>query len=148
MTDIALKDTERYTEDADRAHRAGLADVPGPEAAPDRVADEQLFREMKERFGSPYGFGELFKGGMGAAAIKDLLEQIDLDAEAESLRETIQTSKGQRQARALKRLKVVSAFRRSTNRPEWMILEADPGHPAGAAARWSSSTAAASRPAT
>ena len=81
---------------------------------------------MKERFGSPHGFAELFKGGMGAAAIKDLLEKIDLDAEAEFLRETIQTSKGQRQARALKRLKVVSAFRRSTNRPEWMILEAIP----------------------
>ena len=81
---------------------------------------------MKDRFGSPHGFGEYFKGGMGAAAIKELLEKIDLDAEAESLRETIQTSKGQRQARALKRLKVVSAFRRSTNRPEWMILEAIP----------------------
>ena len=70
---------------------------------------------MKERFGSPHGYGEYFKGGMGAAAIKELLEKIDLDAEAEFLRETIQTSKGQRQARALKRLKVVSAFRRSTN---------------------------------
>ena len=81
---------------------------------------------MKERFGSPHGFADLFKGGMGAAAIKELLSQIDLEAEGESLRETIQTSKGQRQARALKRLKVASAFRRSTNRPEWMVLEAIP----------------------
>ena len=63
---------------------------------------------------------------MGAAAIRELLGQIDLEAETESLRETIQTSKGQRQARALKRLKVASAFRRSNNRPEWMILEAIP----------------------
>ena len=50
---------------------------------------------MKERFGSPHGFADLFKGGMGAAAIKELLSQIDLEAEAESLRDTIQTSKGQ-----------------------------------------------------
>jgi DNA-directed RNA polymerase subunit beta' len=124
-TDIALKDIERYTEESiDRLTRAWLTfkDLKPRQIEP----DEQLFREMKERFGSPHGFAELFKGGMGAAAIKDLLEKIDLDAEAEFLRETIQTSKGQRQARALKRLKVVSAFRRSTNRPEWMILEAIP----------------------
>jgi DNA-directed RNA polymerase subunit beta' len=124
-TDISLKDIERYTEEAiDRLTRAWLTfkDLKPRQIEP----DEQLFREMKERFGSPHGFCDLFKGGMGAAAIKELLSQIDLDAEAESLRETIQTSKGQRQARALKRLKVASAFRRSTNRPEWMVLEAIP----------------------
>ena len=124
-TDIALKDIERYTEEAiDRLTRAWLT---FKDLKPRQIeADEQLFREMKERFGSPHGFADLFKGGMGAAAIKELLSQIDLEAEGESLRETIQTSKGQRQARALKRLKVASAFRRSTNRPEWMVLEAIP----------------------
>jgi DNA-directed RNA polymerase subunit beta' len=124
-TDLSLKDLERYTEEAiDRLTRAWLTfkDLKVRQIEP----DEQLFREMKDRFGSSYGFGDYFKGGMGAAAIRELLEQIDLDAEAESLRETIQTSKGQKQARALKRLKVMSAFRRSTNRPEWMILEAIP----------------------
>src|ERR671936_82017 len=90
------------------------------------VNDEQIFRELKDRFGSPYGFGIYFQGGMGAEAIRDLLKDLDLDAEAESLREVIRTSKGQRQQRAIKRLKVVNAFIKSENRPEWMILEAVP----------------------
>jgi DNA-directed RNA polymerase subunit beta' len=90
------------------------------------VNDEQLFRELKDRFGSSYGFGIYFQGGMGAESIRDLLRDLDLDAEAESLRETIQTSKGQRQQRAIKRLKVVNAFIKSENRPEWMVLEAIP----------------------
>jgi DNA-directed RNA polymerase subunit beta' len=90
------------------------------------VNDEQLFRELKDRFGSPYGFGVYFQGGMGAESIRELLKDLDLEAEAKSLRETIKTSKGQKQARAIKRLKVVSAFVTSENRPEWMILEAIP----------------------
>jgi DNA-directed RNA polymerase subunit beta' len=90
------------------------------------VNDEQLFRELKDRFGSPYGFGVYFRGGMGAEAIRDLLKDLDLKAEADSLRETIRTSKGQKQQRAIKRLKVVNAFITSENRPEWMILEAIP----------------------
>ena len=90
------------------------------------VNDEQLFRELKDRFGSPYGFGVYFTGGMGAEAIRELLKDLDLNAEALSLRETIKTSKGQKQQRAIKRLKVVSAFVKSENKPEWMILEAIP----------------------
>jgi DNA-directed RNA polymerase subunit beta' len=90
------------------------------------VNDEQLFRELKDRFGSPYGFGVYFRGGMGAEAIRDLLKDLDLKAEAASLRETIRTSKGQKQQRAIKRLKVVNAFITSENKPEWMILEAVP----------------------
>jgi len=90
------------------------------------VNDEQIFRELKDRFGSPYGFGVYFRGGMGAEAIRDLLKDLDLDAEAAMLREQIRTGKGQKQQRAIKRLKVVSAFVTSENRPEWMILEAVP----------------------
>ena len=90
------------------------------------VNDEQLFRELKDRFGSPYGFGVYFRGGMGAEAIRDLLKDLDLKAEAASLRETIATSKGQKQQRGIKRLKVVNAFITSENRPEWMVLEAVP----------------------
>ena len=90
------------------------------------VNDEQLFRELKDRFGSPYGFGVYFRGGMGAEAIRDLLKDLDLKAEAASLRETIRTAKGQKQQRAIKRLKVVNAFITSENKPEWMILEAVP----------------------
>ena len=47
------------------------------------VNDELIFRELKDRFGSPYGFGVYFEGGMGAEAIRDLLKDLDLDAEAE-----------------------------------------------------------------
>ena len=49
------------------------------------INDETAFRELKERFGSPYGFGEYFRGGMGAEAVRDLLEQVDLEAEREDL---------------------------------------------------------------
>jgi DNA-directed RNA polymerase subunit beta' len=90
------------------------------------VNDEQIFRELKDRFGSPYGFGVYFRGGMGAEAIRDLLKDLDLTNEAALLREQIRTGKGQKQQRAIKRLKVVSAFVTSENRPEWMILEAVP----------------------
>ena len=90
------------------------------------VNDEQIFRELKDRFGSPYGFGVYFRGGMGAESIRELLRDLDLTEESRSLRETIKTSKGQKQQRAIKRLKVVSAFVTSENKPEWMILEAVP----------------------
>ena len=63
---------------------------------------------------------------MGAEAIRELLRDLDLDAEAAFLRETIKTSKGQKQQRAIKRLKVVNAFIKSENKPEWMVLEAVP----------------------
>src|SRR6187431_1513135 len=90
------------------------------------VGDEQIFRELKDRFGSPYGFGIYFRGGMGAEAVRDLLRDLDLEDESRTLRETIKTSKGQKQQRAIKRLKVVEAFIKSGNKPEWMILEAVP----------------------
>ncbi len=90
------------------------------------VNDEQIFRELKDRFGSPYGFGVYFRGGMGAEAIRDLLRDLDLEEETRQLRQVIKTSKGQRQQRAIKRLKVANAFITSENKPEWMILEAVP----------------------
>ncbi|MDN5572284.1 MAG: DNA-directed RNA polymerase subunit beta', partial [Propionibacteriaceae bacterium] len=82
--------------------------------------DEILYREMKSRF------GKYFEGFMGAEAIKRRLADFDLDAEADSLRNTIQTGKGQRKTRALKRLKVVSAFLNTTNTPIGMVLDAVP----------------------
>ena len=78
---------------------------------------------------------------MGAAAIQKRLETFDLDAESELLREIIATGKGQRKTRALKRLKVVSAFQTTTNQPDGHGPRRGPGHPAGpapdgAARRW------------
>ncbi len=90
------------------------------------VTDEQIFRELRDRFGSPYGFGVYFRGGMGAESIRDLLRDLDLTEEGKTLRATIRVSKGQKQQKAIKRLKVVEDFRHSDNKPEWMILEAIP----------------------
>ncbi len=92
----------------------------------DVINDEAVFRELKDRFGSAFGWGEYFRGGMGAEWVRDLLEQVDLEAECQELEETINTAKGQKQARAVKRLKVASAFLNSTNRPEWMVLDCVP----------------------
>ncbi|RYU15775.1 DNA-directed RNA polymerase subunit beta' [Nocardioides iriomotensis] len=86
----------------------------------DLEGDELLYREMKN------WFGKYFEGHMGAAAIQKRLESFDLDAEVDSLRETIATGKGQRKVRALKRLKVVDAFRKTGNSPRGMVLDAVP----------------------
>ncbi|MEZ0164989.1 DNA-directed RNA polymerase subunit beta' [Kineococcus sp. LSe6-4] len=86
----------------------------------DLEGDEVLYRAMRERFGM------YFEGGMGAAALQKRLQSFDLEAEAESLRETIATGKGQRKTRALKRLKVVSAFLTTRNSPDGMVLDCVP----------------------
>ncbi|MFI0433550.1 MAG: DNA-directed RNA polymerase subunit beta', partial [Candidatus Nanopelagicales bacterium] len=83
----------------------------------DLEGDEQLYRDMRDRF------GKYFSGDMGAAAIQQRLRDFDLEAEAEKLREIIATGKGQKKTRALKRLKVVSAFLNTTNSPDAMVLD-------------------------
>ena len=120
-----MDDTEAYIEDAAERMRQ-VWDTFQSMKPKDVVNDETLFRELKDRFGSPFGFGEYFRGGMGAESVRDLLEQVDLDAEREELQELVKTAKGQKQSRSVKRLKVVSAFIQSGNRPEMMILEAVP----------------------
>jgi len=84
------------------------------------IVDEVLYRELVDRY------GEYFQGGMGAEAIKKLIENFDIDAEAEALREVIRSGKGQKKLRALKRLKVVAAFQQSSNSPMGMVLDAVP----------------------
>ena len=95
--------------------------------------DETTFRELKERFGSPYGFGEYFRGGMGAEAIRDLLQQVDLEAERVELEDQVKTGKGQKQARAVKRLKVVSRLHPVRQQAGDDGPRRGPGDPAGAA---------------
>jgi DNA-directed RNA polymerase subunit beta' len=120
------------------------------------IADETFFRELKHRFGSPFGFGEYFGGGMGAEHIRTLLQEKDeydrlappretdpdrlpgddlapqdqpgiaLEHEREDLEDIVKNGKGQKQARSVKRLKVLSAFLNSDNKPEHMVLEAVP----------------------
>jgi len=87
----------------------------------DLIGDETLYRELKLRYGN------YFRGGMGAEAVKDLLQQIDLPGLTQELRTQIKEGKGQKRQKAIKRLKVVAALERSrANRPEWIILEAIP----------------------
>jgi DNA-directed RNA polymerase subunit beta' len=123
--DTRLRDLERYADQQAARLREIWAAFKNIKKG-DIITDETLFREMKEKFGSPFGYGVYFRGGMGAEAIRELLAAVDLEAEAKSLRETIKTSKGQKLSRAVKRLKVVEGFLRSDNKPEWMILEAIP----------------------
>jgi DNA-directed RNA polymerase subunit beta' len=84
------------------------------------VADDAVYRSLRERF------EDYFRGGMGAEAIKDLLDDLDLEKEAEDLRETIRTAKGTRRQKAIKRLKVASNFIGTKNSPLGMVLKAIP----------------------
>ena len=81
---------------------------------------ESEYREYREKY------GQYFRAGMGAEAIKELLMEIDLDELSAELREELNSSSGQRRVRAVRRLEVVEAFRQSGNRPEWMILDVVP----------------------
>ena len=86
----------------------------------DLEGDEALYRSMIDKYGM------YFEGAMGAEAIKKRLESFDLEAEAEALKEIIQTGKGQKKTRALKRLKVVNAFLTTNNSPLGMVLDVVP----------------------
>ena len=71
-------------------------------------------------------FNGIFQASLGAQALLELLEHVDLDELAHELRKEIEERTGARRARAIKRLKIVEAFRKSQNRPDWMVLEAIP----------------------
>ena len=85
-----------------------------------QVLSEQEYQEARETYGSA------FRVGMGAEAIQELLQAIDLDKEYEELQNGLKGATGQKRARIVKRLEVVEAFRGSGNKPEWMILNAIP----------------------
>ncbi|HEY9574778.1 MAG TPA: DNA-directed RNA polymerase subunit beta' [Lachnospiraceae bacterium] len=85
-----------------------------------QVLTEHEYQEAREKFGSK------FRVGMGAEAIKELLEAIDLEADSVELKKGLRESTGQKRARIIKRLEVVEAFRESGNRPEWMIMTVIP----------------------
>ena len=111
LRDRAQRELDRLDEVWSRFKNLKVQDLEG---------DELLYREMRDRF------GRYFQGGMGAQAIQERLTSFDLDAEAENLRETIRSGKGQKKARALKRLKVVSAFLNTRNSPRGMVLDCIP----------------------
>ena len=85
-----------------------------------QVLSEKEYQDAREKYGNE------FKVGMGAEAVKQLLSEIDLDKESEELKSELKASTGQKRARIIKRLEVIEAFRESDNKPEWMILDVIP----------------------
>ncbi|MCE5130488.1 DNA-directed RNA polymerase subunit beta' [Staphylococcus saprophyticus] len=94
---------------------------PGPTGLEKKtLLSEAEFREYYDKFPGK------FTAKMGAEGIKELLEEIDLDAELKHLRDELESATGQRLTRAIKRLEVVESFRHSGNNPAWMILDVLP----------------------
>ena len=85
-----------------------------------QLLTEKDFREAYDKYGNA------FKAGMGAEAIKQLLMDIDLEKDAEELKKQLVDTTGQKRIRIIKRLEVLESFRLSHNKPEWMILDAIP----------------------
>ena len=84
------------------------------------VMSEKDYRECVEKY------GDKFKAGMGAEAIKELLQKIDLEELSAELKEQLEAAQGQKKIRIVKRLEAVEAFRLSGNKPEWMIMDVVP----------------------
>ena len=86
-----------------------------------QVLSEKEYNDACEQFGS-----DSFRVGMGAEAVKELLEAIDLEKDSEELKAELADAAGQKRARIVKRLEVVEAFRESGNKPSWMIMDVVP----------------------
>ena len=85
-----------------------------------QILSEKEYRDMREKYEDD------FDAGMGAEAVKKLLQQVDLESLSEQLHAELKTVTGQKKARIVKRLEVVDAFRLSGNKPEWMIIDVLP----------------------
>ncbi|RJG19242.1 DNA-directed RNA polymerase subunit beta' [Paenibacillus thiaminolyticus] len=85
-----------------------------------QLLSEKEYRSYREKY------GHAFQAGMGAEAVKKLLQDLDVEKELTMLKEELRTAQGQRRNRAIKRLEVIEAFRNSGNAPEWMILDVLP----------------------
>ncbi len=85
-----------------------------------QILTEKEYREAKEKY------GDKFQASMGAAAIKELLQKIDLEALSAQLKEELETASGQKKIKMIKTLEAVEAFRLSGNKPEWMIMDVVP----------------------
>lgn len=84
------------------------------------LLSEMDYREAREKY------GPVFRAGMGAEAVKEMLQEIDVEELYNELREGVKTMQGQKRTKAVKRLEVVNAFRTSGNLPEWMVLDVIP----------------------
>src|SRR3954466_84125 len=93
---------------------------------PMQTIGEIEFRNLDERYGSGAKGGRVFGAGMGAEAVREIISRMDLEELARSLHVEVRTSSGQRRKQAIKRLRLIEAFRRSGTRPDWMILSVLP----------------------
>ncbi len=119
LLDISKRDLERVL-----YFEAYVVVDPGnvQELSPEQLLTEEEYREKREKYGPA-----AFEAAMGAEAIKSLLARVDVDRLAEELRVQMRKETSlQKRQKIAKRLKVVDAFRRSGNRPEWMILDVIP----------------------
>ena len=118
LLDLSLRDLERILYFESYA----VIDPGDTELTEGEMLTEERFREMREAYGP-----DAFEARMGAEAIRELLSRVDSDELSEELRIVMKTETSQiRRLKAAKRLKVVNAFKRSGQRPEWMILEVIP----------------------
>jgi DNA-directed RNA polymerase subunit beta' len=94
---------------------------------PESSLDGWNYRELDRKYGSGVrGGARLFGAGMGAEAVRELIVRMELDELAQRLHGEVRTTSGQRRKKAIKRLRLIEAFRRSGNRPEWMIMSVLP----------------------
>ncbi|MDQ3407003.1 MAG: DNA-directed RNA polymerase subunit beta', partial [Chloroflexota bacterium] len=94
---------------------------------PESALDGYSFRELDRKYGSGVrGGSRLFGAGMGAEAVRELITRMDLETLGARLHSEVRTSSGMRRKKAIKRLRLIEAFRRSGTRPEWMILSVLP----------------------
>ena len=87
---------------------------------------ENEYRALDERYGSGAKGGRVFSAGMGAEAVREIISRMGLEDLARTLHVEVRTSSGQRRKKAIKRLRLIEAFRRSGTRPDWMILSVLP----------------------
>ncbi len=139
MTEQKVQDLVAAMDESLRAERESLAsEAQGQKEELRRARDEieslkplmtigeTEFRQLDEKYGSGARTGRIFWAGMGAEAVRDIIVRMDLDELSRALHAEVRTSSGQRRKKAIKRLRLIEAFRRSGNRPEWMILSVLP----------------------
>ena len=116
-----LQEQAQGLKDELRARRDQLESI-----KPMMTLGENEYRVLDELYGASAKAGRVFSAGMGAEAVREIISRMDLEELARSLHVEVRTSSGQRRKKAIKRLRLIEAFRRSGTRPDWMILSVLP----------------------
>ncbi|MEO6349176.1 MAG: DNA-directed RNA polymerase subunit beta' [Candidatus Limnocylindrales bacterium] len=122
-----LKSEAEGTKDDVRKARDEINKLQPGMMLPEGGIDGWNYRDLDRKYGSGVrGGARLFGAGMGAEAVRELIQRMELDELGQKLHGEVRTTSGQRRKKAIKRLRLIEAFRRSGNRPEWMILSVLP----------------------